>query len=314
MHQKIKKRTPPSYINLSNLDLRTGPPLMEKTGIVWSKSLLESANEKNSFLQYQIRMAEQISQTFEFGETLFYKEHIANMVKKNKDETNQLIKFGFDLTVNKLSNYTIEKVFGTAVKSDYFQDEVFLNSEVVHLQLLDSGKYFNKKVKDLNAEERIVEGLHNIILGVNNCLYLKWLYGKTGLINEEITNKNADYFELKQGISPESCFNVLFNNNFIDSPKKTFYSLFKKGNIEKVNWVGGLHELARFVFLLHEDYAIENSISVCKRPKKMWEVASSLFLLNQEEINPTQLKNSNRNPKDIFRMALLIKAVRHLRI
>jgi len=129
--------------------------------------------------------------------------------------------------------------------------------------------------------------------------------------NKEVSPQSS--FKLLDNVLTTDCFTTLLNHNFINknTQKKDFAQIFKgKEVIIKIDWAGNLQELARFVFLLHNDYEKPDNKAVCEHVKNLKIITSKCFTYKNKEINPYQL--NNRNLKDTTRYALLLKAIAHL--
>jgi len=95
-------------------------------------------------------------------------------------------------------------------------------------------------------------------------------------------NKNLieSSFKLLVSVFTTDCYTTLVSNDFINSStgKKDFEKIFKgKEVINKIDWIGTMEELARFVFLLHNDYNEKENTAVCKSVKNLPLVASKCF-------------------------------------
>ncbi len=195
---------------------------------------------------------------------------------------------------------------------------------------------FNKSYKELFSEVKLDETKTEDNSKIPNYIkrYVELLQNSIGyfgtIINivfkpyfNEIDKLEEDaipiqnYFELLANVDTESCYNVLRKNNFInsDTTKKVFNSLFNtKGGVkEKISWTGSLNELARFIFLLHNNNKEKESEAVCKRKKGIYEIACKCFSHNGNAIDTGVLRNNNRDVKDEERYKILIKAIAHLK-
>lgn len=129
------------------------------------------------------------------------------------------------------------------------------------------------------------------------------------------TDKEAFSFELIANISTIDCFNSLVKNKFITktSDYRVFDKIFSAKKVEtRIDWIGTLPELARFVFLLHNGDKSSEMPPVCVKNKKVWIIASQCLTLDGNEIVPSAIQNNNRELKNIKRKESLINAIKHL--
>jgi hypothetical protein len=137
------------------------------------------------------------------------------------------------------------------------------------------------------------------------------------LKKQDITTKNTvDNFKLLVKVFTTDCYNTLLNNYFINTTtgKRDFERIFKGGTrIKKIDWIGTLPELSRFVFFLHNNHIEDGNIAVCEKNKNTYLIASICFSHNGKEINPKQLANNNRKLDSNTRTKYLINAVKHLK-
>ncbi|MEO6707360.1 MAG: hypothetical protein ABIN04_16085 [Ginsengibacter sp.] len=133
--------------------------------------------------------------------------------------------------------------------------------------------------------------------------------------NSKDENNTGDQssFELLSNVLTTDCFTTLKNHRFIntDTKKTDFAKIFQnKEIITKIDWKGGLRELSRFVFLLHNDYEKRKNKAVCKNFPKLDVIMSKCFTHNGRDIDPKQYDNHELSNES--RYGFLLKAIAHL--
>lgn len=151
---------------------------------------------------------------------------------------------------------------------------------------------------------------------VSNISYLRFL---AFLELEQSTHKNqlkknTIKYKLIDNISTKDCFSHLKKNSFIDNETmlKDFDNLFREKESKQINWIGSLPELARFIYLLHNNYLKEEIVACCEYTKDFFKIGSECFTLNNQPITKSQLQNNNREITDKNKMNKLKIALNYL--
>jgi hypothetical protein len=145
-----------------------------------------------------------------------------------------------------------------------------------------------------------------LVDSVSNISYLRFLAFlelEQSSHNNQL-KKNTIKYKLIDNISTKDCFLHLKKNSFIDNDTmlKDFDNLFREKESKQINWIGSLPELARFIYLLHNDYLKEEIVACCEYTKDLFTIGSECFTLNNQPITKLQLQNNNREITDKTKM------------
>lgn len=156
--------------------------IKEFISVITPKTLKEVALDIDNFKNGEINHFNKKRANYSLGDKKLIQDEINSIEERYKQTTTCeeiIMANGFNSAVTN-SSEQLKYLYATSLFNEYNLDEDFKNLQVLHVCSLysDPFRLFGKKIKDLSAPEIDFEILMYIIMGINDCFYLQWLYGE----------------------------------------------------------------------------------------------------------------------------------------